>query len=326
MKKIIEKASEILLKQDYSNESIIFATKKVRISEIIIKKIRDKNEKTISEEAWFVDGGLALGYFTNTLLISKIRVAGVEYSSNKKIRINTKINEFHALAYKEEQKINLIIEPDNELINSKNLNIKTETENGNSIIEFINQTRREAELKMLINISNDEKNKEKLFVIDGPLIRESDDLELKKSILSTKHSLLGIIKSTEDSTDKGRPASYALSRQINIKEPWYCVVEEDEIISGYAKLGKHSKFVVKFQATKKTNIEQSLLIIYKLSQDPVFPGYPYGLIEADELARISNTEKEELSSTILRESKQSKEMEEAQEMSKPHELLDNIKF
>jgi hypothetical protein len=64
------------------------------------------------------------------------------------------------------------------------------------------------------------------------------------------------------------------------------------------KLHKQSEYVFRFEVLKdqvnKNNFGEVELIISALaenSKDVCFPGYPYGLIDADKFARVSMTEK-----------------------------------
>ena len=62
------------------------------------------------------------------------------------------------------------------------------------------------------------------------------------------------------------------------------------------KLNENSDYIFKFEVYKhnKYDINEILWLLKMNASDPVFPGYPYGLIEADKFARISNTESNSL--------------------------------
>ena len=59
--------------------------------------------------------------------------------------------------------------------------------------------------------------------------------------------------------------------------------------------------------------------------DPVFIGYPYGLIEADKIARIGNNEKEFLRTVFLTKLKK-KDIEKYLSAKNAHGILDRISF
>ena len=84
----------------------------------------------------------------------------------------------------------------------------------------------------------------------------------------------------------------------------------------FIKLNKKSRHIFRFEVYKKNKFDvNEILTLLKINQDPVFLGYPYGLIEADKFARVTNNEKEYLK-TIL----SLKRIEEKE----AHEILDSI--
>lgn len=69
----------------------------------------------------------------------------------------------------------------------------------------------------------------------------------------------------------------------------------------FVKLNKASEYVFRFEIFKGNLIDKDNLFLNYIfavlahnSKDLIFPGYPYGLIFADKLARVSNNEKEYL--------------------------------
>ena len=77
------------------------------------------------------------------------------------------------------------------------------------------------------------------------------------------------------------------------------------------------------QSNKINNELFSLLM--KNSTDPVFLGYPYGLIEADKSARVSNKESEYLKTIFLvKAGKQLKKISQYFKSTDAHSILDKI--
>lgn len=62
----------------------------------------------------------------------------------------------------------------------------------------------------------------------------------------------------------------------------------------FVKLHPQSSHIFRFEIHKEQNIKEIASWLASLSCDSVFLGYPYGLIVADQLARVSNREKETL--------------------------------
>ena len=71
--------------------------------------------------------------------------------------------------------------------------------------------------------------------------------------------------------------------------------------------------------------EQAINEIASNCCDPIFVGYPYGLVEADRIARVSNQEKESLK-TIFLVKLRNKNIEKYLNAANAHEILDKISF
>ena len=64
----------------------------------------------------------------------------------------------------------------------------------------------------------------------------------------------------------------------------------------FVKLNSRSDYVFRLDVarTREYDIREIVSLLADNSRDPVFLGYPYGLIEADRFARVTNREKEGL--------------------------------
>ena len=93
------------------------------------------------------------------------------------------------------------------------------------------------------------------------------------------------------------------------------------------KLDKKSKYCFKLEIYNKMkyNIMDLAGLLKLNSTDPVFLGYPYGLIVADRLARVSNSEVEYIGMKLKTTAgKNWKEIEESLHSIDAHGILDNI--
>ena len=86
-----------------------------------------------------------------------------------------------------------------------------------------------------------------------------------------------------------------------------------------------TKLVVECSSNQKMKAEEAINELTGNCTDPIFIGYPYGLIEADKVARISNNEKESLKTMFLIKLK-SKNIEKYLNSANAHEILDRISF
>ena len=77
--------------------------------------------------------------------------------------------------------------------------------------------------------------------------------------------------------------------------------EEHQAEMYFIKLHKDSKHTFMFEVYKENeyNLQNILSLLKQNSIDPVFLGYPYGLIEADKFARVTAQEKEYYQTIII---------------------------
>ena len=133
-------------------------------------------------------------------------------------------------------------------------------------------------------------------------------------------------------TDKGNSITNALNR-FNINGKWVYNPVVDITSSNhraemsFVKLHEKSKYIFRFEIYKeqKERVNDVINLISNNCKDPVFIGYPYGLIEADRNARISKQEKDMM--LTLFSTKFGKDWEKIKESLSnvdAHEILDNI--
>ena len=95
----------------------------------------------------------------------------------------------------------------------------------------------------------------------------------------------------------------------------------------FIKFHDKSTHVFKFEIfnVQKAKAEETIRELANNCIDPIFIGYPYGLVEADRIARVSNNEKESLKTMFLVKLK-SKNIEKYISSANAHEILDRISF
>lgn len=142
----------------------------------------------------------------------------------------------------------------------------------------------------------------------------------------------GISKTTRLFTDTGDSAAAAVSA-IAPEGDWVVPVAEAENANHraeifFAKLHPKSKYVFRLEIYRKQKQElgKAAAMLKKNSTDPVFLGYPYGLIEADQFARASNEEAEYLKVKLMSKAgKESGKILEYMKTLDAHSVLDNIR-
>ncbi|MEK6949796.1 MAG: DNA double-strand break repair nuclease NurA, partial [Nanoarchaeota archaeon] len=192
------------------------------------------------------------------------------------------------------------------------------------------------EIKTAINVIDNLENND-IIVLDGSLqctfTNEKKYFEeLYKKAAEKSIIICGLSKTTTLMTDKGNSISNALNK-YNIDGKWLCHPVADIKSSNhkaemaFVKLHEKSKYIFRFEIYKeqKGKLKDVISLLASNCKDPVFLGYPYGLIEADKNARISNQEKGML--LALFSAKFGKDWEKIkQSLSNidAHEILDGI--
>lgn len=129
--------------------------------------------------------------------------------------------------------------------------------------------------------------------------------------LKKRVQVAGLAKTSTLYTDTGMPLFSAISilaNQSKVNPPWFYapivdIQASDHRARMYAvKLHKDSKHVFRLEVLKDQPQYNDLSLIKGLafnSQDLTFPGYPYGLIEADRVSRVRHEEVEPMRMQIL---------------------------
>jgi len=125
--------------------------------------------------------------------------------------------------------------------------------------------------------------------------------------------ICALSKSSQLITRKGQSVTTLLSKNSPFKR-WYYQLINDTVNIYIVKLSEKGKA---FRFEVKGEIDMELLNL--LTCDPVFPGYPYGLIDADRFARISNQERDYHKTMILAKARLADEQNS-------HEILDKLSY
>lgn len=266
------------------------------------------NETKVNEtKVAFIDGGNAEIIGSSNFSLQLIRVYSCTY--NKK-RIDSFKKEFFTLIYLEDNYKISIFNKSNEKID-----LPSEIElDDQSPQEIAEQIRKLAELETINQIQAD------LIIRDGDLVSQND---LEKIYLDKiKHlPIIGLSKTSRLYTNTGCPAQYAVKSLSKNNNPWLFQVAKGIPNIFYAKFHSKSKYIFRVDVIKDINLTP----ILSLSKDPIFLGYPYGLIEADKHARVTNQEVNYFK--MLLEAKAGKSFEKIKDFTNTinaHDILDNI--
>ncbi len=266
----------------------------------------DQN-KTIA----YIDGGQAELISGGNLCLNLIRVSAQILQGTK--RISSQKQEFYLLTtavYKQgdiwyESKIfgDSLVNEEDLLICSNDSSLKSGQERG-PIGKVANMARRFAELKLASEAKAD------YVLLDGTL---EPTFKNEEKYLSPKVSALA--KTCSLFTTCGNNPAILLQRLSPNQGSWhYFVVEK----TYFVKLHPRAKHLFRFEGSPEI-----LSHLIESSSDPIFLGYPYGLILADKMARVSNNEKNSLKMNLLLRD-ENKEIASYLNSMNAHEILDSL--
>lgn len=268
----------------------------------------------------FIDGGQAILFESAGFCIGIIRVAAISYSNNK--RVNRDIEEFYVLITEKDNSFIINSFP-NEKFNNLHFDPENETlRNGierASPSRILSVIRRFAELNSAKNYKN--------AVLDGTLeARYPNELDYIEKL----ENVSAISKTCSLVTNVGLGVVNYLESLNDKKWRYYPIVinnnKNHQAEISFIKLMEKSDYIFRFEH-KGNDAGKIIYTLSKNSADPIFLGYPYGLVDADNAARITDREKKMLQTQIS--VKLGKDWGRFSKMLKSmnaHDILDNIKF
>ncbi len=247
----------------------------------------------------FIDGGQADIILTPTFLVQLIRVAIITFVDGK--RVKQEREEYHTLTTLERQGEDLVyvtsVTPNTVLVPPLKRNEVSLSIGGRSVdITSVGlAVRKLIELEHLkrVALSADSGT---IIVRDGDLVPQGTfEMLLWTSIQSATQrgvQICGLSKTSHAQTLEGGSAQSTLL-SLNPNGCWYYPYGDKKGVKiGFARLHPLSEYV--FRVDILTEIPSILSALCANSADPSFIGYPYGLVVADQFARVSNQEKEAL--------------------------------
>ncbi|MBI4143254.1 DNA double-strand break repair nuclease NurA [Candidatus Woesearchaeota archaeon] len=338
VEKILKSLDESVMTAGYPK----FSGKGYRAYRIDAKNFHEIKKEESGRKTAFVDGGNAEIISSASFSLNVIRICYVTYKNNRKIGLKkfeiiafihsiSKDNEIHyQVSFFNQHPLDL----DEMYFSSLDYTLMLGT-NRAEISSVANAIRRFAELRIAKSIA-DERIAD-FIVLDGNLQStisgEKSFLdELYESCANNDAVLAALSKTSSLFTDNGNSMSIVLGR-IGPPKAWHYhpIAEisnpEHKAEMFFAKFHEKSKHVFRFEIFNqhKARAEEAISILAANCKDPIFIGYPYGLVEADKIARVGNSEKESLRTMILAKLK-NKNVESYLNSGNAHEILDRISF
>lgn len=316
--------------------------KPIKLTEENFHEIKDTKE---TKKIAFIDGGNTEILKAPNFSLQLIRAYCSIYKENKKI--SSKKREFYVLINAVNQESSIIyktqffgLNKEAIIFNSFDETIR-QGKHRISISQIGNIIRRFTELETAKNIINELGNDD-IILIDGDLKASvTNEIyylnKLYEKAIEKNITVCAISKTSELFTEKGNallPVLNELSTNKTNKEWYYYPLVEisskaHKVDMHIIKLHKNSRYIFKFEIFNETkySIDQLLQIIKNNSKDPVFLGYPYGLIEADQAARVSNKEKDYLKTIFLTKlGKNNEKIARYLNTVNTHNMLDSISY
>jgi len=334
--KIVSKIGEIVSKE--CSNVLIDNGKSIPISKDNFHEITGSN---LDNKIAFIDGGNAEILKAVNFSLQFIRVGGVIFQENKKIKSVKK--EFYVLIYSfmENGKLKYKTEMfgdkiiDNLEFDSMDKTIMNGQQRAD-ISKIGGIYRRFAEISFAKSIIDEVSNGD-VIVLDGSLrccvTNEKEEMQRLYDKASVKGiSVCALAKTSRIFSDQGSCFITEL-KKISEEGAWYYypVIElnnpNHQARISFVKLNKNSSYIFNFEQYKgqEDKIKKIIYVLSKNSNDAVFPGYPYGLILADNMARVSNKEKDYLLTMFkIKAGKEWNRIKEHLNVLDSHDVLDNI--
>jgi hypothetical protein len=330
----------------------------------IISKVHFANitKRVSDKKVAFVDGGNSLVINTSSVALGFIRVATVIVEHNKCKK--TIVKQFFALATTVRADDNKTLEADKTLSKGKDarhlcqVKVFAEEQKDKCIADFIVDAedknnedefmpskaigiaRRLSEIMLAKEVSESLDSGE-MVVIDGSLRAFTDvenfalqklyDYSMKKNVL-----VCAISKTCSMITDSGDSLMNAVSSISDANKIWYYYPLAESLSEMHkaeiflVKLNKKSEHIFLFEIYKEqakgADYPKIIGFLAYMSRDLTFPGYPYWLIKADQMARVPDEENATQITRFFTMNKQARKMLlPLVRAVDAHSILDNIR-
>ncbi len=325
MREAINKLNQILeTKKQWTDDSILINGRIVPIEkEKFISVCSCNTDKILA----FVDGGNAELFNSEDTCLQFVQVTAVFFQNNRRLNKEKKVSFFLLSRINEEnpeEYLSQLFLEEGKLplkefsLNALDFSLREGMERGR-ISKAGDLARRKAELLLAEEVSSEAD----WVVLDGTL---EEKLPGEKEILDClPPNVCGLAKSCSLITAKGRNAvGYVGSRGLHGN--WmYFLDQEKRRKTFFVRLNEQSGHIFRFESFSEN--EEVVGLLAANSVDPVFVGYPYGLIYADQRARVSNQETALMRTKMLTLLKKgNKELNLNRLDSSVHNVLDHIRF
>lgn len=340
MDEIIDDIKKLLKSENNSSEEKIKIAHSKTTNSISNNNFSEliNNVKNSEKKIVFIDGGNAEIIGCSAFSIQLMRSRAVFYKGKK--RTDVFGSDFICLSSFSKNNFSIKTNPiqknipttlDFDTLPGENDDVFQNSQKINNVSGYI---RKLSELNLALEISKDKSAD--VIVIDGSFdtknVEEQKIFEkIEKNCLESNIIFLGISKSTGINTNLNKPIGFVLDELATMKKWFYFdeSFEKKEYFIGFVKLHEKSEnvFRLDFFKSQKNIVLKEINELLEISSDPVFFGYPYGLIDADEEARITDFEVEEkLADIVVKFGDFWPIVQKALKSNDSHKILDKIRF
>lgn len=168
-------------------------------------------------------------------------------------------------------------------------------------------------------------------LLDGSLeSKYSLEQQILVDYYASQKRIIGVSKTSSMVTEHGIPATLYFSRLAPKKQPWFVsgIVTSLNFEICFAKFVSAAKYIFRVDVPNYVDKNTVFSQIASHSSDVSFLGYPYGLIRADELARVSEDELQFMRNRFLGslDTLTRQQLEQIRTTNSAHSVLDSMKF
>jgi hypothetical protein len=329
MDELIEDMKNIYVENNLNDDYLLMNSKyvPVLITPKNFHKIfpNNSNKKILS-----IDGGNSILFESAAFCIGLIRVGAIVYSKN--VRVSRKSKEFYILVRVRNEKYSVNTYPKTSL-NSLVFNPEDESlRNGIEKCDpsrIISVIRRFAEIEFAYENSDDVD----YVIMDGTLeARYPLEDKYMEGLLSTGKAC-ALSKTCSLVTKNGESIIRKLSDMGVGAWYYYPIIRSNNPLHKseiyFVRLNPKSKYLFRFEIQQgfKGEPEEIIGMLSANSNDPIFLGYPYGLIDVDQYARISGEESALMRTKLsVKMGKDWNEFSKSLTSTNAHAILDKIRF
>ncbi len=333
MDELVKELKNIVTRKDAGDDYLSMNSRYVPFK-IESKNFHNIAPKKLSKRMLFVDGGNNVLFESADFCIAIVRVGGIVYSDNK--RISRKSQEFYLLIKESKGKYSVKTYPEtsfnNVVFDPEDESLKQGLEKC-GITRIVSVIRRFAEIEYATAHAIDVD----YILMDGTLearypledkyltqlFSNGKTCALSKTCTLTTRNGLSITKKLLDlgsETNLDKWHYHPIVTNNNPKHP-------AEIY--FIKLNAKTSHVFRFEIQKEFKEDADVLfsLLASNSNDPIFLGYPYGLIDVDQYVRVSDDESRLLQTKLSTKlGKDWNELSKHLNSTNAHSILDKIKF